>query len=371
MVTDMWQRSLSGLVQRLAGSIGLGGWRLVGNPGPGALLLSARDDADGGHYAVGYRIDGSLAFSTPVAQRCHAIVEHPQQPIALFVARRPGTESYLIDLRDGRLLQTLHSRHDRHFYGHAVIHRSGEWLYATENDTTQPGRGLLGVYRFVGERLEHFGELSTHGLGPHELAWMPDGETLVVANGGIRTEAESRVDMNLDAMEPSLVLMGRDGMLISKETLAQPMNSIRHLAVASDGTVAACQQFMGSGDDVAQLLAVKRPGEGFMPFPVSDEQLLSMGNYTASVAINDTLRLVALTAPRANRFFVWDLDTAEVKVDAPMPDCAGVAAVQGGFVVTSGQGRCRYYSAREGQWLGTPLALPSAHWDNHLHVLAT
>ena len=32
-----------------------------------------------------------------------------------------------------------------------------------------------------------------------------------MANGGIRTEAESRVEMNLNAMEPSLVLMQRDG----------------------------------------------------------------------------------------------------------------------------------------------------------------
>ena len=77
-----------------------------------------------------------------------------------------------------------------------------------------PGRGLLGVYKFEGERLVHSGELSTHGIGPHQVSWMPDGETLVVANGGIRTEAESRVEMNLNAMEPSLVLMRRDGSLI-------------------------------------------------------------------------------------------------------------------------------------------------------------
>lgn len=350
-------------------SLGLAGWRLSRQPGRLPLLLSARDDADGGHYAVAYRLDGTLAFRTQVPQRCHAIVEHPGRPVALFVARRPGTESYLVDLRDGQVLQTLRARPGRHFYGHAVIHQGGEWLYATENDTTEPGRGLLGVYRFNETCLEHTGELPTHGIGPHEVAWMPDGETLVVANGGIRTEAESRVEMNLNAMEPSLVLMRRDGSLISKETLAQPMNSIRHLAIARDGTIAACQQFMGDAGEVAQLLAIKRPGGAFAPFALSDAQLLSMGNYTASVAINDALRLVALTAPRANRFFVWDLDTAEVKVDAPMPDCAGVAAVEGGFVVTSGQGRCRYYSAGTGQWLGTPLDLPSGLWDNHLQVI--
>jgi hypothetical protein len=39
--------------------------------------------------------------------------------------------------------------------------------------------------------------------------------------------------MNLDAMEPSLVLMRRDGSLMSKETLGQQMNSVRHLGIAT------------------------------------------------------------------------------------------------------------------------------------------
>lgn len=210
----MLRRQAIKLGSVMLSALTLGGWSLFRNKGSEPLLLSARDDGDGKHYAVGFRLDGTQVFSTQVAQRCHAIIHHPEQPIALFVARRPGTESYLVDLRDGRLLQTVVSQADRHFYGHAVVHKSGEWLYATENDTRDPGRGVLGVYRFEGARLVHTGELPTHGIGPHEVAWLPDGETLVVANGGIRTEAESRVEMNLDAMEPSLVLMQRDGTLL-------------------------------------------------------------------------------------------------------------------------------------------------------------
>ncbi|MNM41394.1 hypothetical protein D3C81_522100 [compost metagenome] len=228
---------------------------------------------------------------------------------------------------------------------------------------------MLGVYRFEGERLSHRGEISTHGIGPHQVSWMPDGETLVVANGGIRTEAESRVEMNLDAMQPSLVLMQRDGTLLSKEQLPQQMNSVRHLAIASDGTIVAGQQFMGSGDDTAELLAIKRPGQAFQAFPVPEQQLQSMANYTASVAIHSELRLVALTAPRANRLFIWDLDTAQVRLDAPMPDCAGVGAVADGFVVTSGQGRCRLYDCRKADLIGQPMQLPSGLWDNHLHLI--
>ncbi|MDD2047988.1 DUF1513 domain-containing protein [Pseudomonas putida] len=364
----MLRRQALKLGSVLLSALTLGGWTLFRGKDSGPLLLSARDDGDGKHYAVGYRLDGTQVFATEVVQRCHDIINHPEQPLALFVARRPGTESYLIDLRDGRLLQTIASQPNRHFYGHAVIHKSGEWLYATENDTTDPGRGVLGVYRFEGERLVHSGEISTHGIGPHQVSWMPDGETLVVANGGIRTEAESRVEMNLDAMQPSLVLMQRDGTLLSKEVLPQQMNSVRHLAIASDGTIVAGQQFMGSGDETAELLAVKRPGQAFQAFPVPEQQLQSMANYTASVAVHSELRLVALTAPRANRLFIWDLDSAQVRLDAPMPDCAGVGAVADGFVVTSGQGRCRLYDCRQSELIGQPLQLPSGLWDNHLHL---
>ena len=353
----------------LLGAGALGGWTLTQQTHQ-PLLLSARNDAAGRHYAVGFHLDGSQAFSTQVASRCHDISVHPQQPLALFVGRRPGTESYLIDCSDGRLLQTLHTPADRHFYGHAVFHKDGEWLYSTENDTRDPGRGVLGVWRLSNGQLQRHSELPTHGIGPHQLLWLPDGETLVVANGGIRTEAESRVEMNLDAMEPSLVLMQRDGTLLSKETLAQPMNSVRHLGIASDGTIVAGQQFMGPSHERSELLAIKRPGQAFVPFPVADEQLQAMGHYTASVAVHSELRLVALTAPRGNRFFIWDLDTAQVRLDAPLPDCAGVGAVADGFVVTSGQGRCRFYDCRQPNLVAQPLELPAGLWDNHLHLMA-
>nr|WP_019366749.1 DUF1513 domain-containing protein [Pseudomonas luteola] len=343
----------------------LGRWTFTsGSQEP--LLLSARDDVDGRHFAVGYRLNGKPVFVTEVTQRCHAIVTHPSEPFAVFVARRPGTQSYVIDLRDGKLVQTLDSPANRHFYGHGVFHAEGTWFYATENDTTDPGRGLLSAYRFSDGALIRSHELSTHGLGPHEVAWMPDGETFVVANGGIRTEAESRVEMNLDAMEPSLVLMSRSGELLSKETLDLQMNSVRHLAIAKDGTILACQQYMGAATDAAAMLGIKRPGEAFKAFPVAETQRQSMVQYTASVAVHDELRLVALTAPRGNRFFIWDLDSGMLRLDAPLPDCAGVGTAASGFVVTSGQGRCRHYDCRQTQIVMKPLELPSGLWDNHL-----
>ena len=254
----MKRRTLLGLGGAVLAASGIAGWSLSRHGGQ-PVLLSARNDQQGRHYAVGYRLDGSQVFATPVAERCHDVYPHPYLPLAVFVGRRPSRESYLIDSRDGRLLQVLASPPDRHFYGHGVFHRDGEWFYTTENDTRDAGCGVLGVYRLQGRELVRVGEHATHGIGPHQLLWMPDHETLVIANGGIRTEADSREMMNLDAMEPSLVLLRRDGSLVSKEQLPERMNSVRHLAVAADGTVVSGQQYEGDPMDRVPLLAIKRP----------------------------------------------------------------------------------------------------------------
>lgn len=364
----MNRRAFLGLSSAVVAASAVGGWSLT-HQTEQPLLLSARNDADGRHYAVGYRLDGSQVFATPVAERCHDVYAHPHLPLAVFVGRRPSRESYLIDSRDGALLQVLASPPDRHFYGHGVFHASGDWFYTTENDTSAAGRGVLGVYRVENRQLVRSGEHSTHGIGPHQLLWMPDGETLVVANGGIRTEADSRQMMNLHAMEPSLVLLRRDGTLISKEQLPERMNSVRHLAVAADGTVVSGQQYEGDPMDPVPLLAIKRPGQAFQAFPLGEAQRQTMNQYTASLAINDTLRLLAVTAPRGNKVFIWDLDTAALREEIHLPDCAGVAAVKEGFVVSSGQGRCRLVDCTGKAFVSTPLQLPAGLWDNHLRLV--
>ena len=146
------------------------------------------------------------------------------------------------------------------------------------------------------------------------------------------------------------------------------MNSVRHMAVARDGTLVTGQQYEGDAEHVAPLVAIKRPGQPFQPFPLGELQRQAMRQYTASVAIHDELRLLAITAPRGNRFYIWHLDSAELLLDAALPDCAGVAASRDGFVVSAGVGRCRHYDCRGEQIAATHLALPAGLWDNHLRL---
>ena len=45
-----------------------------------------------------------------------------------------------------------------------------------------------------------------------------------------------------------------------------------------------------------------------------------------------------------------------------------MGAVADGFVVTSGQGRCRLYDCSGERILAKALELPAGLWDNHLRL---
>jgi hypothetical protein len=337
-------------------------------------LLSARNDVNGKHWCVSYGLDGSENFRTEVPQRCHDVLQHPSLPLTLFVARRPGTHSYLIDTRNGDLLQTLEARTDRHFYGHGLFDHDGT-LYLTENDTNEPGRGVLGIYKWNNNRLQFSTEISTHGIEPHQFVWLPNNSGFAIANGGIRTEAGSRTALN-EAIESSLVLMNKNGVLISKEILPSG-NSIRHIATAADGTIVTAQQFSlqdkneeNYQKNTAALLAIKRPTQPLKIFPVSAETEKQLQAYSASVAIHNDNRWLAVTAPRGNRLLIWHLDTGEQLLDVAVQDCAGITGTTDGFIVSSGEGSCRSVQQQAGVIRVKPLPMPTGGWDNHLILAA-
>lgn len=147
------------------------------------------------------------------------------------------------------------------------------------------------------------------------------------------------------------------------------MSNVRHPAISYDGTIVTGQQSMGDAHEHVNLPAIKRPGCPFEAFSVVGEQHLVMTQYTASVAICDDLCLVALTALRGDHFFIRDLGSGAVYLDASLPDCTGVGVVKNGFVVMFEQGRCRFYDY-QGECIATqPLELPSGLWDNYLRLV--
>jgi hypothetical protein len=313
---------------------------------------------------VAYLLDGTEKFSTQVAQRCHDVLQHPSLSLTAFIARRPGTHCYLIDTNTGNVLQVLQARTHRHFYGHGLFDSDGT-LYLAENDTTDPGRGVLGIYHWVNGQLQFSDEISTHGIEPHQFVWLPGNTGFAIANGGIRTEAGSRSALD-EVIESSLVLMKKNGTLLSKETLSAG-NSIRHIATASDGTLVTAQQFTPTKQNNAPvLLAIKKPDNTLKPFYIDTEIEHQLQGYSASVAINNEHRCVAITAPRGNRLLVWNIDTGNLLLDVSIQDCAGISSTIDGFILSSGEMGCRQIHMVSNHSTITPLQLPTGGWDNHL-----
>ncbi|MEM8596727.1 MAG: DUF1513 domain-containing protein, partial [Pseudomonadota bacterium] len=186
------------------------------------------------------------------------------------------------------------------------------------------------------------GEVSTGGIGPHDLLLMPDGVTLVVANGGIRTHPESgREKLNLASMMPNLAyLRAEDGVILDRiePPSALRQNSIRHLAVSPSRTVAAAMQWQGDPADGVPLLAFHRPGDGPLRFAEAApwEMALMLG-YAGSVAFTGAGTRAAITSPRGGRVMAWDVAGGPA-ISWSRPDVCGLAPSPGGWLATDGLG---------------------------------
>ena len=236
----------------------------------------------------------------------------------------------------------------------------------------------LGVYD-ARDGFARLGEIPSHGIGPHEIALLPDGATLAVANGGIATHPDlPRVKRNLAAMAPSLCYVDRrDGTLLGACRLPPALHrlGIRHLAVGRGVVVAVAMQYEGPRGDLVPLVAVHRggPGRGTLrPLPAPPAALRAMMQYCGGVAFDSSGRFIAASAPRGDLVTFWD--AAGWVSSAPVPDGSGVAPAgrPGEFIATGGRGGGFLIDARSGvaRTIGSGF-LRKGRWDNHLAASAS
>ena len=337
------------------------------------LYLSARVDAAGAYRVSGFSTDGARVFDLPLPGRGHSFAVRSDGRAAVHFARRPGRFALVLDLLRSTIARRVKTPAGRHFYGHGVFSPDGRLLYATENDFDGE-RGVIGVYD-AAQCYARVDEFPSHGIGPHEIALLSDGETLVAANGGIATHPDlPRVKLNLPTMAPALCYVNRrSGALRRKLTLDPALHrlGIRHLAVGPDDTVAVAMQYEGPAQDVVPLVAVHRAEGGLKPLPAPLAVLRAMKNYCGSICFGPSGRTIAVSSPRGNLMTFWDVGTGRYLSSAKVSDGCGVAPGPrpSVFLASSGRGSVVVIDARSGTT--RPLAvddLEAARWDNHLVV---
>lgn len=322
-------------------------------------ILSLKDaDSDNGFGVVGIDADRQIVWQTTMPERVHDIVVQPLSEgingivprDVVVMGRRPSEGFWVLDTATGQVKFAIKSATNRHFYGHACYGLDGKLLYVTENDTVSLA-GKIGIYD-VSQGYKKVAEFDSYGIGPHELIMHPDGETLIIANGGIKTEQASREELNLDTMRPSLVYLNRhDGSLLEQVVPEHNQMSVRHLAMHNDGTVMIGIQFQGEKHiNVPLVLTHKRGDTDFENLIMPDNQWQCFHQYIASVTVDSLHNLLCVTTPIGGCAAVYDLNTRKLISDVNLPDCAGASVInihssnasedsRGGFIISDGQGQ--------------------------------
>ncbi|TDK51579.1 DUF1513 domain-containing protein [Antarcticimicrobium luteum] len=325
--------------------------------------LSAGQGADGSHALFGLSGDGAIRFRHPLPGRGHAAAAHPHRAQAVGFARRPGTFAFVLDCVTGQTVAEFTAPPGRHFYGHGVLSRDGARLYTPENDYDNAA-GVIGVWD-AAAGYRRLGEFASAGVGPHDIRLMPDGVTLVVANGGIETHPDSgRAKLNIPLMQPSLVYLTLEGEVLEAVALepALHMNSIRHLDLRGDGLVGFAMQWQGGQGDLPPVLGTHRRGGAPHLLGAAAGIADQMNGYGGSVAFSGDGTLLAVSSPRGGRVQAYDVETGELAQNLTMEDVCGLGAAPGGFIASSGTGTLVRLEA--GGII--PIDRAPVRWDNHL-----
>lgn len=333
--------------------------------------ISAQGDDEDTYGVVIATADGH-ATTIESGFRGHGLAVDPTDPRRIvMVGRRPGTYAIVVDLARGSIVHRIETVPQRIFSGHGCFTADGSRFVTTEADV-QTAEGTLGIRDAT--TFELIGEVPTHGIGPHELAMMPDGETVVVGNGGILTTPETGSDkLNLDTMRSTLTYLDlASGAMLSEHRVPEAKSSIRHLAVAEDGTVVTVMQVQRDvieDSDPRPLIAVHRPGGTLEVLDDGIEIGTAMQDYAGGVAVDDRTRLAAVTSPRGSLVAFWNIDAGRLEGEVAFDDVSGVTVSpsQRHFVLSGSGGQVRHVDVDTLEDVtDARVRFDGVRWDNHM-----
>jgi hypothetical protein len=322
-------------------------------------------------------IDSENTLSVPSNFRGHGLNQHPiNNEFIVCMPRRPGITGLVINIQLGKVAHSFSSASEHHMNGHACFSFDGLYLFTTESNF-ETSDGVIVVRET--QRYQVISSFPSYGIGPHELAMMPDGKTLVVANGGLRTHPDSgRKVLNLNTMASNLSYIDtRTGTLIDQARLNDQSNdfskaSIRHLDVSPCGTVAIALQVHReamSHDAVIPLAAIHKQNKAISVLNAPSQLLRKLDDYMGSVKINSHRNTVAFTSPKGDMAMFWDMNTKIFNGFHVFHDVCGLTVSNDHkfFILSNSAGKIRYVNAITLQEdKDKRLNYPDKHWDNHL-----
>jgi hypothetical protein len=330
-------------------------------------LVSTCNDHQGQNMAAAINSQGQIVNTVKLPARGHDSLALPHKPgHALVFARRPDRFAVEIDFINGEIVNNIQSQADSHFYGHGVFSKDGQQLYTTEN-LYDKKRGLI-VVRDA-QTYKVLDRFDSGGVGPHELALMPDGKTLVVANGGIETHPnQPRKKLNIKTMQPNLAYLNiNTGKVISSYAPSDNQLSIRHLTVRPDGAVFAGAQYQGKKATIQPLVFAHQGEDNLQAFSASHTQLYKMQQYTASLLVKDDL--LCVSCPRGSHLSFWDTTTRKFIAQQSFRDVSGLAYSNGKMLASSGKGLLKKLDHAHPITGAANINTLALKFDNHMTMI--
>jgi hypothetical protein len=330
-------------------------------------------DASGGHGVAILDSETSVIRSEPLPARGHDVTVRQGAGEAVVFARRPGRFAVVLDVAGRKPPERIDSEPGRHFFGHGAFSSDGRLLFSTENDI-EGGRGVLGI-RDATRGYAPIGHFGTGGIGPHDVALLTNGRTLVVANGGIDTDPQGRDPIDVAGMRSTLAYVdARTGDLLEEVDLGAGLRllSIRHLAVARDDAVVFACQWEGARSEHPPLIGLHRRGEQVRMMAAPAELHRRLKGYAGSIAVDASGEIAAVTSPRGGICLHFDLMSGRCLGSSELTDVCGIAATEraGEFLLTGGEGHVLRASAGLGPVAQSPRPEPGRRWDNHAAGIA-
>ena len=336
-------------------------WADAGSP----AYLAAAKLADGTFALHGLTAQGVSVFAIPLPARGHAATAHPTRPEAVAFARRPGVYAIILDCANGAVITRLAPPEGTQFNGHGAFSQDGRILYTSEVIGTS-SEGRIGLWD-AANGYTRITSWPSGGIGPHDLKRLPGSDTLVVANGGIQTDPSDRTKLNIDTMRPNLAYLNASGGITDLIELAPEyrQNSIRHLAIAADSTVAFALQWEGDPAEPAPLLGLHKQGSAPQLCAMPEAEMFVMQSYAGSIAFDPAGQEVAITSSHGGAVQIYGRDGTFL-AGILRADASGIAPTSNGFLLTDGFGTVSSIIDHN----LVPMTQGDALWDNHLVALA-
>ncbi len=332
-----------------------------------AVYVSAARLRGSSYGVVVLAEDGRVLREIPIRERGHDIAVDPVFRRGVVFARRPGFFALAFDIDGTRAPELFVPPSARHFYGHGVFARDGRLIYTTEHDS-ETGDGVIGIYDATGG-WRRVGEFPSYGIGPHEAIVLADGRTLAVANGGFGNDAATgRESVGLGLMEPSIAFIDlATGALKARQGLSGDLNqlSLRHLAETPTGDVWFGGQWQGALEEAPPLIGrvgLDRPLRLIDPDQAPG---VALRGYIGAVAMSADGRLLAATAPRADRVVYADTETGRIVREIVIDDSSGVVpSGRAEFAMSTGKGTVQVEHGADAR--PEILTVAATEFDNHL-----